>query len=312
MKIGFLCFHPGAVNTLTKVIKELSKDKNNELFFFPFIEYAIHEWGLKDTYVHKDSPEFFECVPKDLDVLIYSSAADSFVEREIPSFCKVHGIVSISTVDVFWIDENEIKRRFKTKPDIIITPEKSTKEMIENLNWGVKVCNLGNPHLELEKTHDGSFNFENKVLTYVSFPSGNEIKCDTDELSKKIMKELIEISIKNPFVTKLYLAPHPRENLNYIKKVVDEYNNIIKKIEINPYKTTSECCLNSDIIIGHSSTVLYEEMLKGKPVIFYKDKFQLENLLNSRKITNEIDFEIPTDSVKNIVHLILNCKGEKQ
>lgn len=131
---------------------------------------------------------------KDLDVLLYSSAAGSIVEEGIPEFCRKHKIKSISTIDVFWIDEEEIKRRFKSKPDIIITPEISILKMIEGFNWDeVEVYNLGNPHLEIKKIEKEKRKRKEFTLNFISFPNGNDILCETDPMGKVMIKEIAEV-----------------------------------------------------------------------------------------------------------------------
>lgn len=309
MKIGFLAFHPGAVNTLTKVINELKKHDDCELFFYPFLEYAIKEWGLENKVIFEDSIDFFEILRKDLDVLLYSSAADSVVENMIPSFCRINGITSISTVDVFWIDEDEIKKRFKNKPDIIITPEKSVLQMIENLNWkNVKAYNLGNPHLEIQEEKEKKLTENEIVLNFISFPAGKEILCETDSKSKEIMKEISEVISSFSEIKKMYISPHPREKVQSIEEFIESLESELRlKLEINPYNSTEECCENSSIIVGHSSTVLYEQLLKGRNVIFYKNKKDFRNKLENSDY-KKVDFILPKNCAKNIAELVLKNK----
>lgn len=309
MRIGFLAFHPGAVNTLTKVIDELRKHDDCELFFYPFLEYATKEWELENQVIFEDSIDFFNILRSDLDVLLYSSAADSVVENMIPIFCESNGITSISTVDVFWIDENEIKRRFKNKPNIIITPEKSVLEIIENLNWtDVKAYNLGNPHLEIQVEKEKKLKKNGIILNFISFPAGNEILCETDFKSKEIIKEISEIMLNYSEIKKMYISPHPREKIQSIEEFIESLDSeLTLKLEINPYNSTKKCCENSDVIVGHSSTVLYEELLKGKNVIFYKNKKDFKEKLKNNEF-QEINFTLPKNCSKNIVELILKNK----
>lgn len=306
MKIGFLCFHPGSVNTVNKVIKELKKDKECELYYYPFIEYALKEWGIEGHKVYEENEDFFEILNKDLDVLIYSPAAGSFIENEIPNFCKKYGIVSVGTIDIFWLKEEEIKRRFPITPDIIITPEVSIEKMIESFKWDCKVYNLGNPHLEVERVYDGKFKTHNKVLNYISFPNSNALKCDTDNLSKEIIRELVEIVEKDDSVEKMYISTHPREMEDFALLISRK----CEKIFLNPFPNTDEACKYSDIVIGYDSTVLYEQMLKGKPVIFYKSKTRTRDFLAS-EIENEINFEIPKNSSESICKLIKSLKRQR-
>jgi len=305
MKIGFLCFHPGSVNTVTKVIKELKENEKCDLYYYPFIDYALKEWGIEGHNVYQETEDFFDSVEKDLDILVYSPAAGSFIEDEVPEFCRSNNILSIGTIDIFWLEEKEIKRRFKNVPDIIITPEQSIKKMIDNFNWECDVLNLGNPHLEVKKVHNGDFKENNKVLNYISFPCSNALKCDTDEFSKEIMRELSSIIEHDTSIDTLYISTHPRENTDFVEHLM-KFNN---KIQLNPFRNTDEACDISDIIIGHNSTVLYEQMLKGKPVVFYKNKEELKRSIMSKKIENNVDFVLPKNCAKNIAKLIIE-KGD--
>lgn len=308
MKIGFLAFHPGAVNTMTKVINELKKNEECSLFFYPFLEYAVKEWDLEDnTAIFKDSIEFFDLLNKDLDVLLYSSAAGSIVEEGIPEFCRKHKIKSISTIDVFWIDEEEIKRRFKSKPDIIITPEMSILEMIEGFNWdGVEVYNLGNPHLEIKRVQRKKRKNKELTLNFISFPNGNDILCETDPMAKVMIKEIAEVISELPNVKKMYISNHPRERIKPLEELIESLENkLSKKLEINPYKSTDECCENCDVIVGYSSTVLYEQLLKGQNVMFYENKSSFKVDLENNKF-KEVDFKLPENCSEKIVELIMN------
>ena len=117
LKVGFIAFHPGATNTLTKIINQL-RNEGHEVVCYPFLNYARDKWNVLDKSIYEDSPEFFDDLPTDFNAILYSSAADSYVENYLPLFCKKHNICCISTIDVFWINENELERRFITKSAI--------------------------------------------------------------------------------------------------------------------------------------------------------------------------------------------------
>lgn len=308
LKVGFIAFHPGATNTLTKVLKQLRQD-GHEVFCYPFLEYAKKEWDLDDDTLFVDSMDFFNHIPTDFDAIMYSSAADSLVENHLPIFCKKHGIVCISTIDVFWLSEKELIRRFNTLPDILITPEQSVMNMIQDLEWEVDVYNYGNPHLEIEATADDTMDRANKIINYISFPNGNDILCDTADLSKQILTELLDIMKEESSIKQLYLSLHPRENHHFVEELLNQHAELTHRVTINPFENTTECCKRSNIIVGYSSTVLYEELLKGKSVVFYENKDQLKSaLLTDQHVKKEIDFEIPKNSVENIIHLLYSLK----
>ena len=193
LKVGFIAFHPGSANTLTKVIESL-REENHEVYCYPFIDYARKEWKVNEIY--GDTDDFFEKIPTDLDVLMYSPVGMA-LENEVPAFCKKHGIKSIGTVDVFWLDKDIILKRFPVLPDIIITPEKSVETMIHELQLDVEVHNLGNPHLDIKKGTNRYIDNADKVFTYVSFPATDELISDTGEKSKEIMQELVKLVRKD-------------------------------------------------------------------------------------------------------------------
>lgn len=303
IKLGFIAFHPGSTNTLTKIIQECRR-LNYEVYVYPFLEYAQKEWNEEKLYI--DGLEFFNQIPKDLDILFYSAASNSIVENHIPLFCKENNITSISTVDIFWLTKDNLKTRFSVVPDVIITPEKRVKIMLEELNIHCRVENLGNPYFDISKSFKKELNNFSKSLAYISFPSSNAIMCETDDYSKKIMKELVEILKEDSSIDKLYLCLHPRESKDFVHKLMNNNEKLKDRILLNPYKNTTECCKYVDVIVGWNSTVLFEEYLRGKAVLFYENKEKLTEDLKDVNLLYEkkIEADLPENVVENYISLI--------
>lgn len=310
-KIGFIAFHPGSTNTLTKIV-HTCRDKGYEVYTYPFLEYAKVAWNEEKLY--EDSMDFFLNVPKDLDIIFYCAASNSMVETYLPKFCKENNIISISTIDVFWLTKENLIQRFPTVPDIIITPEKRVEKMLEKLDLGCRVENLGNPYFDIDKSLKKELNNQDKTLAYISFPCSNDIMCDTAEFSKKIMNELVDIVKNDKTIRKLYLCLHPRESKEFTLNLINKNEELNNIVSINPYRNTTECCQHVDVIVGWSSTVLFEEYLRGKAVLFYEDKEQLKNdlgdvnLLYEKKIEADLPSNVLENYFKLIDELLLNRK----
>lgn len=310
-KIGFIAFHPGSTNTLTKII-DACKKENYEVYTYPFLNYAQKEWNQKKLYV--DGMDFFNEVPKDLDILFYSAAANSIVETYIPIFCRENNIISISTVDIFWLTKENLLTRFSTIPDIIITPEKRVQNMLKELNMNCRVENLGNPYFDINKSLKKKLDNAKKKLCYISFPSTNAVMGNTDDYSKSIMRELVDIVKIDTSIQTLYLCLHPRESNEFALNLINENRDLKDKVILNPYINTTECCKHVDVVIGWNSTVLFEEYLRGKAVLFYKDKEQLVNDLRDINLlyNKKIEVDLPKNVVENYLLLINGLLNNKK
>lgn len=312
LKLGFLAFHPGAANTLTKIIHQARLD-GHDVYCYPFLPYAEEKWGVETLYT--DGMDFFNTLPTDFDFFLYSSAAGSIVEKYLPIFCKKNNIISISTIDVFWITEKEIEMRFdkQSYPDIIITPEKSVADMIKNIGLPSKVFNLGNPHLEINKQEQRVIDDKNKSIAYISYPENNNILANSDKQSKIIMNELIELVREDDTIKQVYICLHPRESATFVKKLLLDNPDVSNRICLNPYISTTNCCIHVDVIIGVTSTVLYEEYLRGRAVLFYKNKEHMKKSLSkSNELYNQkLDFTLPINSVENILQLLQDLSLNK-
>lgn len=312
MKVGFFAHHPGPCNTLTPIIKRLREKKEYELFLFPFHTYVQKEWETKECF-EESTFSLKEYVPKDLDVLFYCASSLFPSERAIPSFCKKHNIISISTVDIFWANDETLLERFKEVPDYIITPNKATKEQIERLNIQSTVLDLGCPQF------DSYFTSKKKIInikkpytvSFISVPSGNELASPTSKRLQKFFHELIEVTTKYPdLIQTIYYCHHPRETHDFYDSFLEKNPELSSIIQKNPYQDTPKACEVSDIIIGDTSTVLYTQAMLRKKVIFYKTKELLEEYLKEPERIPDIadTFNLPENATDNILKFLETLK----
>ena len=303
MKIGFIAHHPGSANTLTNLIHQLGMREGNEIYAYGFIPYIESVWG-KDCYYDDTTFSTTTDVPKDLDVLFYCAASNKPNENVIPRFCKENNIVSISIIDLFDLSDDNILTRYAYVPDVIITPDEITRQQLFRLGIPAFVLNLGNPHFDnftCKKKLDKKRTEFPITASYISYPASSDLLCDTAESSKEIIKELLSYIKNYPNIEKLYICTHPRESPEWLDNFLRENADLLKgRIQLNPYENTTKACEDSDVIIGYNSTVLYEQAMSGKPVIFWSNAENLVEDLHAIEAITPPNIQITEDAATKI------------
>lgn len=282
MKIGFIAHHPGSANTLTNLIHHLKLKEGNTLYAYGFIPYVETVWG-KGCYYDDTTFSTDLDVPKDLDVLFYCAASNKPNEDAIPAFCKRNNIVSISIIDLFDLSDENILARYKHAPDVIITPNEATRQQVLRLKIPSFALNLGNPHFDsfTDFKVPKPSKKENLIASYISYPASHDLLCDTAESSKEIIQELAHYVSEHTNIDTLYICTHPRESTEWISRFLTESEvQLNGRIRLNPFSNTTDACAVSDVVIGDNSTVLYEQSMTGKPVIFWSNAKNLSVALS--------------------------------
>lgn len=290
MKIGVWAHGPGSVNTITPLLKKLNQ---HELFYFPFHDFAATEWGSSVQY-DPNNPPYDLLIDNKIEVVIFGTGSCHKVETEVAEFCEENGIISISILDIFWGSKENLKMRYESSPDYIITPNQKSADACKGLFPRPVVLPLGNPHFdrlfEFEKQKDertgGPY-----TVAFISSPSDSSSSSETSLEAQKMLFWLLEYP---DLVSQLTFFPHPRENLLFIEHVIERYANVEIKKGVN----TLQEALKSDMVAGVNSTVLYESLIIGKPTLLYS-----ENLIVGEEDVVH-DFVVEPGAAERIVKFI--------
>lgn len=301
-RIGFLAAHPGSVNALTQLVNLYKKCINVDLTLYPCSPYACEAWEVEQMFNPHEVVDV-----QGIDLMVYSPAHDLTSEITLASRCRDLGITTIAIIDIFFMSDADLTKRFKGGyPDIIITPDGTTADQLIRLQVPSKVLPIGNTHYETfnkDLTYANEFN----SMAIISQPKGTDNTCPTDSTIINLCRRIAKHSNEFNTLKEVVVCTHPRESRDMWESLVQEFNSMSQvKFKLNEYADTSQACSNVDVVMGTSSTVLVEQTLKGKPVIFYTNLTNLINQLNdsSWQYNSRVDFNLPTDVLDNTAKLI--------
>jgi hypothetical protein len=210
------------------------------------------------------------------------------------SWYKDKGIPTMSFVDS-WVNywqrftsNTTGKTKFDLCPDYVaVIDDLMYQRMVENGCDEKRLVILGNPAFDNlnnyrdyeyftddKKQNNGQHNnyilYISQLLSDIYDRNVKKIFGYTEnEVFELIINVLEELGIKNRKVYNLIYKPHPRENLSEVEDHINFLSLNIKNVKIKFSKLTSSCDLikNSKLVTGMTSTLLYESMLMGRPVL---------------------------------------------
>lgn len=292
MKIGFVAHGPASGNALKPLIAEFRK--LNEVYLYPFHPYVEDLWQEEI----KDIEKGLTLCQKDLDVIFYGTGSGHLVETSVPQFGRVHGVITVSILDTFCDTQESMKKRFPETPDYIICPNQKVKEVVLSsiLIDSKNVLVLGNPHLDRLNVLKKTIKDVEQVsipyrVAFISEPSDSSSFSSTSDRAKLLFEKLLLLYNNSELVQELIFCPHPRESHGFIDEISPESKSLQSSFDV---------AIQSDIVIGFESIILYEMVYLGKRTIFANDLTSLNALFTvGLNISRSVD--IVSNATENIV-----------
>lgn len=301
-KIGFVAHGPASANSLLPIIKAI--DSKVDIYLFAFHPFVANLWGCQKLDLTIKSLNF-----NGLDAVVYGTGSNNEIERNVPIEARKYGIPSISILDCFWCDRDNLTARYSNQPNYIIVPNDKSKKELDELHLipEAKVLPLGNPHFDRLKNYKivkGDFIDKCFDICFFSQCSNTDDYSDTNPICKEALLSLAHFRNKYPSkIKKIYVAPHPREDLFWLKKFCLE-NDLILTINQDNF----QLMLNTGVSLGISCTLQYEAQIVGKPTIFYENQNQLfrelKNLNEIEGCTPITDFDA-TEKITNFLSSLI-------
>lgn len=262
VNIGFLAHGPASANSLKPLIDILKLNPSNNVFTYAYHDYVSELWAVPKMC----TSEGYSLKLKEMDIIVYDTGSANPIELGVAEFCKNHNIISISILDLFWSEDDELSLRFQTKPDYLLLPTTCALEQAERvIGKGTNLVVTGNPHFDrLQKQ------VRNRILLppfNASFFSQCTDTSDyslTKDDSLDALMELVKYrNNSDNMIKEIFVSPHPRENPYILKGICEEHNLIYTE------ESSTDLLYRTDFAYGHNCTLQYEAMLIGKPVSFY-------------------------------------------
>lgn len=265
VKMGFLAHSPAAANSLKPIMDVLKDNPDIEINMYAYHEYVKNLWGCFDIIKEKSYPEEL----KDMDIVVYGTGSGNDIETGTSKFCKDNGIISVSILDLPELPKDNIVMRFPTAPDYIITPSEKLKRECKQLFPGTDIFNFGNPHYDRLASFIGKYKVKTPMtIGFFSQCSGTGDYSDTMDGSKEVLKRLNTYARENPhMVSEIIIAPHPRENISWLKSEVEDSQSLMKFSTID----STSLMISVDIVTGHTCTLQHEAKLIGKPNLAWSE-----------------------------------------
>lgn len=262
VKIGFLAHGPASANSLKPIIDILNLNSSNKVLLYAYHDYVSELWRTVKLEHLNGYPDDM----KELDILIYGTGSTNDIEINVPKFCLEHNIISVSILDLFWSNEEDLKGRFPVLPDYFLVPNEETLEETRRiLGSESNYIATGNPHFDRLQNH--AFSRSLKPPFNVAFFSQCTATDDYSDMhgdSYSALMELIRYRDLYPaLVHSIKVKPHPREDKDTVVKLCEEHS-----LEFTEEDSTLMLS-TADFIYGYKCTLQYEALLIGKPVSFY-------------------------------------------
>lgn len=270
----------GSGNALAPVIKKIiyKDDISIRVFATKFSKKIFQDLDI--SFTDLDGGIFENAVDYNPDLIVTGASMRNSVEKDAIIYARQHSIRSITILD-FWgnywhrftIDGN---KNPDSLPDFILIPDQIAKDrMIGDGFPEEKLLITGNPYFD-------SFSFlkkqkQNNDITSILFISQPVYKNCRYLTDIKKTRDVIQTVLKTKQLVNLVIKPHPKES--------SDYYGIIKsaRVKIHWRKDIKPLIRESDIIIGTDSTLLFESVFSGKPVISYQpEKGRKDNLITNK------------------------------
>lgn len=335
-KIILYSMDPGGANVISSIYFKLKNEYDVIVYGKEYaiekykqfqIPYKQFEFENVDNWLEFEKP----------DLIITGTSGNSYIEKNIWKSSKQKKIKTIAVLDQ-WMN---YKIRFSGKTLLEIQDEKPQEELIipdlifamddfskdELINIGIPenyIEVIGHPYfsflynLKFEKKNQKNFLQDEVVILYGSEPISDtygDICVENsywgyNEIS--IFKELInalEILIEKYNMKLVFkIRKHPKEKNDFFEIFINDYSGKMK-IVLDRSKTSILSILESDVVIGMSSMILFEAMAMEKPVLSVQIGLKRENplFLDKRNILKSI---ITSENLKNSIEEIFNKKED--
>ena len=266
-KLLFVSQDQGSGNALCPVIRELLHDKylRVRVFAARFSKDVFQEQGI--DFSDLDNRGFKDVLNFKPDLIVTGASMRKCIEKDALLFARKNRIKALTVLD-FWGNYWE---RFtvngEQSPDslpdhICIMDDIAREQMISAGFPEAKLVVTGNPYFDtfgIPETREDNLNY--RSILYISQPVFQNGSYRSD---LRPFEDLLDIVSGVDQKIRIIIRPHPKDEPG----IFDRYKRDNLKVESR--QRIGDLIMNSDIVIGKSSSVLFEAVFRGKLVISYQ------------------------------------------
>lgn len=220
-----------------------------------------------------------------------------FKELNIPSFIFVHGLQ-------FWLNEMDFTR----SDYLVVWGSLSKQDFVKKGMPASKVIISGHPSYNINEKPNLKFDFDNILVLGKSIP-GSKPSDDytlSDRSNSILYLFYIQDCLTRLGVKKVRFRPHPSENSKWYTDNIDNDFFIIDNMDIK--KSLNE----SSLVIGPTSTVLFEALLLGVNYVVFEPLNQYNKSFDGYNIPTLYNGDNPKVPVaNNVLELLEILKSKK-
>lgn len=265
-RIGCIAFSPAGANNMLAMVPHLESVYEVKIFTFHPHAQALFQSDI--LYTYEELPYILEDETLDL-VLTSTGSGGNPIERDTPLLCQIHKIPCISILDCYWMDDENLKMRFVHLPTYITAPNEDIKKRLLTLLpiTEQQVLLIGIPHFDrlLDYKKISTATTEKELASFFSTCTTNEELSDTHPKAKLALTELAEWVNKEETIQKVLVTKHPRETDDWLLEFCTTHD----KFTFSPLPSW-DLLMNSAVVFGLPSTLLYEASMIGKPHCMYQ------------------------------------------
>jgi len=198
----------------------------------------------------------------------------------------------------------KLDSRGKYDSDVIFTWGKFDTYFLEKrVKFGLKLLPVGNIRLDLEQPLP-KLNHENMTNSILLITSAHvehglwDVKMKTNFLN-----DIISSVLSTDSQTKLYIRPHPKEDLNFLHKIISTYHT--NRILLTTKNSLLEDISNHETIMMSSSTVILDVFFQKKRLILL-DFFNYGNYF-----LNSADLIAPIYNKQGLLKILKDIKSNQ-
>ena len=213
------------------------------------------------------------------DLVVTGASMLESVEKTAIRWSRGKGIKTLTVLDYwgnYWHRFTVTgEREPKALPDIILVPDDLARDQMIKVGFPPgKLTVTGTPYFDsFPQVKGGKRKKQSVSVLFISQPI---YKCNSYFSDKKKIEDVIKVCTESDQKLELIIKPHPKEKPGFFQ----DLNDSIKIAWEEDIKTLLK---KSDLIIGTDSTVLFEAVFSGKPVISYQpEPGRKDNLITNK------------------------------
>lgn len=299
-KIFFFVRDPGGLNVVLPVYKECEKSFETLIYAKDFAFQKLRAEGILVKNIEQEcrieEDDIYHFLKRaNPDVVVTGTSLDDYTERYLWKAAERLHIKSYAILDQ-WMNlgirfseytyaEAELYKKchgHRYLPyRILVMDELAQRMLIEDGVDGNRIVVTGQPHFETvcAKYQQATEVYDRECwnIVFVSEPISNDYdKNDKQKLywgfnEKTVFRQLYDcLLMQTDFLSKdirVIIRPHPRENINNWKGIVQALNSKHIMIELDVQNNSFEILKSADLVCGMSSMFLLEAVICRKPIV---------------------------------------------